>query len=527
MPQRTWDKGYDVVNETLRDIRSLLPVVVVAALFAFVMLFIASEGGVRIWVVVLGLAAIAIGAYLSGNVRLFSLWGLILTLPFDLSYRLGPVYQKLGGETSFRIEVSDPFWLVLLAYLARDLWTGTLRGVRIPKVTYWWLAIMMMGMGAVTFGPWRLTALHEVVRMVKVMLIFIVVCNELKTPERFIQVAAALCVALIIQSMAGIAQFVTGGPLGLRILGEADVVLTNVAVRSASVMRIGAFMVHPVLFAIFLATILPIAMGMVLLPLGKGRRLLFIVTILLGVPSLILTLSRAGWLDFSVSSTVLAVLILLHPRLRRRAVIPVVGIGAVLVVVAAAFAGPIMARIYDSTSYSAQGRDEWRRDALRLVEVKPIFGWGLNSYVFAVPPFTRFGARGARELYEKARFGGAQFVPAVHNGYLTWLAEIGIVGLALHLAMFASLILTGFRNMRVRNEYLYVINVACIASLFAILVDLNFANALRQGSILREFWVLAALICGVHYWRLRNEPQVQRPVAAKPASPVGDAAAGK
>ena len=505
----------------LRTARSQIPVVTLATLFAMVVVYLAGEGGAKLVLAVLGVAILGVGATLLGNFRLFCLWGLILTLPLDLSYRVGRVYTKLGGETSFRIEISDLFWLCLLAYLVRELWTRSLRGVRVPKVTYLWIALMTMGMGAVILGPWRITALHELVRMVKVALIFIVVCNELRTRERFMQVALALAAAVIIQACAGLAQFVTGSALGLTVLGEADVVSAQNVVKAASVVRIGAFMIHPVIFATFLATLLPICLGMLLARTGRRARMMFVAAVLLGVPTLVLTLSRAGWLTFFVTSSILAVVVMLRPALRRKAIGPLAGVGAVVAVVAIAFSGQITARIFQSNPESEMGRDEWKVDAVRLASVKPILGWGLNSYTFAVPPYTRLGERGAREFYEKASFGGTKLTPVVHNAYLQWFAELGVVGLVLHLWIFVSLILMSYRNFRVRDEFLYVLNAACLAGVVGYLVDLNFGNSLRQGSTLREFWVLAALICGIHYWRLREERPPPDSAVPAEASPEG------
>jgi putative inorganic carbon (hco3(-)) transporter len=499
----------------LRAARSQLPVVAIAVLFAVLLLFLASERSERLVIVVAGLVLGGASVVMSGNMRLVCLWGLILSMPFDLSYRVGPVFAKLGGETSFRLELSDLFWLALLAFQVRELWTGKLPGLRIPKVTYPWIAIGLMGGAAVVTGPWRMTAMHEVVRMVKIALIFIVLCNELRTPGRIMQVATALAAAIVIQSAAGIIQYLTGAAFGLGLLGEADIVSADNVVKNESVVRVGAFMIHPVIFATFLATLLPVALGLVLIRCGRLRRVLFALAILLGVPALVLTLSRAGWLTFAVTSTVMVALIMFRPALRRKALIPLALAAVVIVGVAGTFSGQIAARIWESNSQSQIGRDEWARDAVRIAAVKPIFGWGLNSYAFAAPPYTRLGERGAREFYEKARFGKTRFVPVVHNAYLQWLAEIGYVGFALHLSIFVALIYTGFRNLRVHDEFLFVLNAACIAGIVGYLVDLNFGNSLRQGSTLREFWVLASLVCAIHYWRLRNEA----PAAARAALP--------
>jgi O-antigen ligase len=278
-------------------------------------------------------------------------------------------------------------------------------------------------------------------------------------------------------------------------------------------MRIGAFMIHPVIFATFLATMLPVALGMVLIRCGRPRRLFFAIVILLGVPALVLTLSRAGWLTFAITSMVLATLVMFRMKLRTKAIIPLALAGVIVAAVGLAFLEPIMARVFQSNTESEKGRTEWAEDARRMMAVKPLFGFGMNSYAFAAPPYTRLGERGAREFYEKARFGKTRFVPVVHNAYLQWRVEIGLVGWALHILIFVMLLFTAWRNLRVADEQLFVVNAACFAALIGYLVDLWFGNSLRQGSTLREFWVIASLILAIHYWRLYG---ARAPAAAPP-----------
>jgi O-antigen ligase len=477
-------------------------------------------------IVVVGVIAIVLGAAFSGNVRLFCLWGFALTLPFDLSYRFGPVFLKLGGETAFRVELSDIFWMPLLAYLVRDLWKGDLRGVRVPKVAFVWLAIAAMGMAQVIIGPWRMTALQEVVRMLKIAVMFVVILNELRTPGRIVHVAMALAVSLLIQAAAGFTQFLTGSAFGLIFLGEADVVKSQDVVRTGSVTRIGAFMIHPVIFGTFLATLLPMSLAMVLIRGGAWRRALFALAILLGVLALILTLSRAGWLTFAVGSLVLGTLVMFRTRVRRNAILPLAGAAVVMIAVGIAFSEPIMTRIFKSTDASEKGREEWAEDARRMIDAKPILGFGLNSYAFAAPPYTRLGERGAREFYEKARFAGLSLMPVVHNAYLQWWVELGLFGLLLHLLIFAMLLRMAWRNLRVHHEELFALNVACLAGIIGYLVDLAFGNSLRQGSTLREFWVLAAMVCAIHYWRLGHASPVDARAPVRAGAPPGAEPAG-
>jgi len=481
----------------------------IALLFAFLatglLLVLTLDRSVKFDVAIMAAALFPVAAYLSGNLRLFSLWGLLLTIPFDLSERIGPILAKLGGETSFRFEMSDPFWLVLLAYIGHEIWTGQRKGIRIPKVSYPWLMIALIGVWAIIVGPWHLTAAHETVRMLKVWLLFICISNELTTRRRIIQCALALTATVILQSTVGLIQYATRHYFGLRALGEPELAtlnqLSRESVSGEHVFRAGAFMQHPNIFGVFLAATLPLIIALFLVKTTQVRRLIFLTGIILGIPALVATLSRSGWLSFAICCVLLAGILLLHHGFRQRSILA--GAVALLVMagMVAVFYQPISTRIFDSQPEAVEGRLQWAEEALKMIAVKPILGWGLNSYVFALPPFTPYGARGARAFYKN----GVNWAPAVHNAYLLSCAETGIVGLGLYLSLFVILGWTALRNFRVKDEVLFAINAGCLCSLAAFLVDGMFSPSLRTNSILRVFWVLGGMIMAIYYWRLREE----------------------
>jgi hypothetical protein len=76
--------------------------------------------------------------------------------------------------------------------------------------------------------------------------------------------------------------------------------------------------------------------------------------------------------------------------------------------------------------------------------------------------------------------------------------------------MLAWILRIGWRNLRVRDETLFIINVACLCGVLALMVDGMFSFTLRINSMLRVFWVLAALIYAINYWHLRNPPEHPR-----------------
>lgn len=307
--------------------------------------------------------------------------------------------------------------------------------------------------------------------------------------------------------MAGLAQYATRKQFGLDLLGETGAgtldQLAADSVSSEKVFRAGAFMNHPNVFGIFLAAVLSIAVGAMLLKIGRGYRALFLLGTALGMSALITTMSRSGWLSFAVAFTLLLVLLILHPESRRQSVIGATGASAVLLMVCIVFSGPILTRVLESKSSAMLSRMEYIRTAAGMIGAKPLFGWGLNSYVYAAAPFTPDGARAALEEFKGTAAHPGNWLPPVHNIYLLWWAETGLVGLVLHMSVWMSVVWMGVRNLKIREPVLYIINAACLCGMVAFLVDGLFSFSLRINSILRLFWVLAAMIIAIRYWRLK------------------------
>jgi len=273
--------------------------------------------------------------------------------------------------------------------------------------------------------------------------------------------------------------------------------LSNSSVQSETVFRISGFLVHPNVFGVFLAALIPMAIAFLLLRTGASYKALFASTAALGLPALIGTLSRSGWLSFAVAVPVLMVMLFLHPRLQRRALLAIVGGILAMSVVLAIYAGPISRRLFSSQDGAVLGREEYNRDAMRMIAAQPWLGVGLNCYVYAVPPYTKYGPRSANSIYQG-------WIPAVHNIYLLWFAETGVFGFILHLWILFAIIGTGIRNFRVRNILLFTMNAACLSALAAFMVDGFFSFSLRINSICRIFWVISGIIMAIRYLRLKE-----------------------
>jgi O-antigen ligase len=476
------------------------------ALGAAVLVAVLAAGSAKLALSVLGLGLLLAGAWLSGNPRLLWIWGLTVTLPLNLSKKFGPILDMGGGENTFRVEVSDVFMLFLAAAILRDHLAGRRPALRVPRVLALWGVIAAMGVASMFVVPWPRVTAFELVRMVRMALLFLVVCNELDRPRRMLHAAAGLTLGLLVNAVAGVLQYVRHANLGLEVLGETSErtieVLALTSVQGARVWRSSGFLLHPNIFGIFLASLLPLAIGAFLVARSRAGRVFYLASVSLGLAALIATQSRSGWVSFAAGAALLMSLMVLHPGMRRRSLVTL-GVAVVaLLIVLAVFRGPIMARLFESQDVATIGREEFKADARRMIAASPVFGHGLNSYVHAVPPYMKYRPRDFE-----------YWIPPVHQIYYLWTAETGFVGLAIHLALWGLIAAAGIGNLKVRDELLFTVNAACLAGMLAFSVDGFFSFSLRVNSALKVWWVLAGLIMAIRGIR-RARPQL---VPAPPA----------
>ena len=469
--------------------------VIVAVLGAAATIAVAGlAAGPKLLAVVAGAIAFIAAAIACGNPRLFLLWVLILTLPMALSKYFGEILYKGGGEQSFRIELYDAFVYMLFVLQLRDAAIGRTRGIRLPKAIYPWLAIMVLGVIYVALGPWRTSAAHELVRMFKVMMLFIVLVNELSTPRRMLACITPLALGIVLQACVGIAQYGKGDLLGLEMLGETTAhtmeTLSFTSVQGERAFRPSGLLLHANILGIYCATVLPVLLATVVILRGFWLRAALAVACALGAIAMLLAQSRAAWVGFALAMLTMWGFMLSHRRILPRIVAPLLVMASGFALALLVFADKILRRLFESKADATVGREVFLNDFHRLIADHWLFGVGLNTYTNEIVPYLSFSVG----VYDG-------WIPPVHNIYYLWWAETGVPGLFLYMLTWAMIVWTGVRNLVVRDDLLYALNVACLASMVAFAFDgfLNFSLRVNQPQ--RIYFFLAAIIYAIHYWR--------------------------
>lgn len=481
---------------------ALTAAAVLIALFAVVTTTVALTKTKFIVVLMLGLLAVA-SFVLSGNRRLYILYALVMLAPLKLGLHYMVIGHQ-GGAQSFVLHSTDPLLLMLAVYQFNDWRKLRVRDYRLPLVGKLWLFMIFLGLFSVMNSEFHTPAAHEVVRMSKNLLLFVLLINELKRKKQFQHIALALMLGVLIQSVFSVVSYASAAQIGLEFLGEETeknvVELGEATLKGdARIRRPGGLMGHPNQFAGYLALVMPIGIALMFSPISLMSKSLFIVALALGQVGLLLTMSRSGWICFAVALISTLGLSFLHRSSRRRYLIARMMIIALVGLIGTIASPKIIERIHYSDPESWRARMELVDTAKRIIADKPLFGIGLNSYVFAQPSYTRF-----RTYLGMTDFYGEN-VPVVHSTWLLTWSEQGTVGMAAFFLIHLIVLYVGFNNLKLKDGFMHAMNVGLLSGFGALMLDGMVSFFLRMDAGGRMFWLSVSMILAIGYWRRTYE----------------------
>lgn len=494
---------------TPRQALVALSLATVAALFATSAILMLFLGGFKIIFAIISGLLFTAGLVACGNIRLFCLWGLILTAPLALNISFN-IVAHMGGSSALTLDAMDLLLLPLIIFQLRDFVVGYRTRIRIPKVLYWWFGLIILGLITIAFGPMREVAFLEVVRMIKLSLLFIVLVNELVRVKQFEHVVAALLVVIAIQGIVALIQYIFSINLGAQILGEVTekgsefTSLATYNQKGEFTNRVGGLIGHPNTLAVVLAMILPIGISILFSGIKTIYKLLVGINVCIGIIALILTLSRSGWLGFSLAFVTLMGFSFLDSHLRRKYTFARIVSLVAIAFLAIALSGPIMKRLFQSDSGAVSFRWEFVGVSMDMVKDKPILGFGLNSFVWHMPPYTK------HKNYKGVLDNFGENLPVVHNIYLLYWVEQGTIGLIFFLAFYFKLLRIGWEGLsRYKQPFLAMVNLGCFAGLLALMVDGMASFFIRIDNCGRIFFIVAALMVAIRWWQYENVEKPQ------------------
>lgn len=378
-------------------------------------------------------------AHLLETLSLWVLAGLLLTLPL---WRHRVLLHRAPEAVFFEFHDVTLYSNDLLWWGAVGMWLLSRLVAPTPKKVSlgpWFLVGPLAGFLVLsTFGiPFAIDPLYagyQTLRLLLLLALYLLLINAPLTPG---VVAWPLAVAMVLQAVVALPQFVSGSSVGLKPLGE---IMVKAAWPGASVVMVGeqrwlrayGLTQHPNLLAGCLMTMLLVVGGFYLMQRG-WKRLLLLVALSLGFVALLLTFSRAAWLGLILGSGA-ALLLLLWAWRRKQWVPNWAAIGLLVVVLSFIVLGFVIVNwqlLQPRLGLASQGTEirsvESRAiqvpAAGALIQMHPVLGVGLGNYPTALYSLVREMVA-AYPVYQP-----------VYNVALLVTAELGILGGILWLSL--------------------------------------------------------------------------------------------
>jgi O-antigen ligase len=344
---------------------------------------------------------------------------------------------------------------------------------------------------------------YELIRMSMTFLLFFYVSNNVKNMREVVLMMFALLFMTFLQSGYGILQHVIGLKIPfLAQFGETATVKENLG-EFLSIARVGGTMGHPNVLAAFFVLMLPLALALILSELKFLYKAFLAFVLLAGTTTLILTLSRGGWMSFAIGALVIVFLAsrskVLHYGSNTFVLTTMI---AVFVLIGIAFSGDIYLKITASQESSLVSRWELMKSAIAMIKDHPIVGVGVNSFSFVFPD------------YDHSGIPWGPWNPPVHNIYLLVWSETGTVGLASFIIIIIFLYRIGFRILKnTRDITTLCVTMGLMGSLTGAFIHFSVDWNFRTDPLQRTFYLLVGLLAAID--RLVKEKTDEKNAAAQ------------
>ena len=357
---------------------------------------------------------------------------LVLTIPFNPSFHL-----VRDNSTEFSLGIafhtSDIIVIFIFVYVFISKINANDKKLK-SFASIWHLGLPLMlwivaGIVSILPADNKAIAILELVRMLRMYMIFSAVFLLVKKPKDIRFIAACLVIALSVQSVLVLMEYVLGQPF-FRLPGG-----TRGVDIASDIYRPGGTMGHSGNYAKFATLCLPVCLAFMLTIRNNIGRIFFGGTCISTLLGLILTLSRAA---IAASLFGLFWLLLIKLRTMKQNKLMVLALFIFLILGLAMSwrvgGNQLMLRIKDDGG-SAITRPQMFSVAWNVIKTHPFLGVGLNNYTLIAPEYDR-----TREAIS------IEFPHPVHNIFLLYAAEIGIPGAVFFIWFLVGTILLAFKH---------------------------------------------------------------------------------
>jgi hypothetical protein len=360
------------------------------------------------------------------------------------------------------------FWLGILTLVAFVPTQLGLEGkiTSRPREVNLILLLMLGVLLSIPFADDRVNSWNGFVDFLKVVLIFIVMVNVLRTETRWKFLVVLLLAISCFLGVGAVNNYLTGTKLieGSRAMGV-----------------VGNLFLNPNDLALHLVTMIPLSVGMFLSTRNPLMKVFYAAAVGMMLAGIMVTQSRAGLLGLLFAASVLVWKLV---RNRTLALAAILVVGAALIALAPSVLMNRFGSVIDAQKYTSvdSRKDDLKRSILVTLR-HPLFGIGIDNFYL----------RSNRAL-------------ATHNSYTQVSSEVGIASMVVYV-MFLLTPLKRLRRVehetvttRKRSRYHYLA-VGLQASLIGYMVCSFFASVAFLWYV---YYLVALSICLARFYQLES-----------------------
>ncbi len=390
-----------------------------------------------------------------------------------------------GGADGFIISLTDLLMVVLLIItLARASQlrrSGELRAF--PAVTLPSAALLLAALLSVLNARDLLWSGFDLFSLVKTLFFFWLLANNIRSRSDLDAVLLALFAGMILQTI--IAAMMTSSPTAVEWMAALKLGIPQTLLESReyyeSGYRAGGSIGDANHLARYMSFILPLAAVTALTERRRSMRLAGVAALAVGGYGVAATLTRSAWIGLAFAFLFLVPLLINFRLLTMRVILRLSAMTTAVLIVLVLFHRPLFERLTGDDNGSWRTRITTAKVALDIVRDYPLFGCGINNYG------TLFNTYWSSEdvFTRKA---------AVHNTYLLYAAETGLVGLAAYLWLLAAALVRTWRALKCRLPQYSATAVGLFLAWIAYLVEALTDKSYKECyTLLLTFWALLAV----------------------------------
>lgn len=257
------------------------------------------------------------------------------------------------------------------------------------------LLLLLTGMLSIPLSLEPARALQGFIEFCKVVLIFIVMVNVLRTEKRLRALVLLVLIASCVLSVAAFSDYARG----------------NLALQGRRIEGlIGGLFSNPNDLALHLITMIPLSLALMLGARGAIRKTVFLACSVVLLAGLVATFSRGGFLGL-----VCVVAFMVWKLARRNRVFFVSLALAIALAMITLAPSAYRSRVSDTSDDSAVARTDDLKRSILIAARHPLFGVGMDNYI----------------LYSNSN-------KATHNAYTQVASEMGLAALLIYVALLFS-----------------------------------------------------------------------------------------